>query len=238
MRLRTPVIALLVALCAPSAASANLREARAWAADREGRVSFCLRLPGEPPRGLHRTAAYPSASIVKAMLLVAALRRARGRELTVSERSRLAPMIRRSDNLAGYEVYAVVGPSGLRRVARAAGMARFEIGERLYQSRIDASDQARLFLALDEVVPRRHRRYARWLLRHVVRAQRWGIPQASARRGWRTYFKGGWQTTMVGQVALLERGGQRLALAVLTQGSPSQAYGEATIQGIARRILG
>jgi Beta-lactamase enzyme family len=233
-----PVIALLIALCAAPAARADVRQARAWAADREGRVSFCVRVPGQPPRGLHRTAAYPSASIVKAMLLVAALRRARGRPLPVSERSRITPMIRRSDNLAGYQVYAVVGPRGLRRVARAAGMLRFEVGERLYQSRIDASDQARLFLALDEVVPRRHRRYARWLLGHVVREQRWGIPQASARRGWRTYFKGGWQSTMVGQVALLERRRRRVAVAVLTQGSPSQAYGERTIQGIARRILG
>jgi D-alanyl-D-alanine dipeptidase len=64
----------------------------------------------------------------------------------------------------------------------------------------------------------------------------------SAPRGWSTFFKGGWRGTEHGRLlheaALLERGGRRISLAVLTDGNPSHAYGTATLRGVARRILG
>jgi hypothetical protein len=56
------------------------------------------------------------------------------------------------------------------------------------------------------------------------------------RRGYRVFFKGGWRTDIAHQVAMLERGGGRVALAVLTR-SPSLAYGEASIAGVAARVL-
>ena len=222
----------------PLVTPARVQAARAYAAHRHGRIAFCVRETGQPPVGLRRTGAYQSASVVKAMLLVAQLRRARDRALTEEERRRLASMIRFSENGAAERTFDVVGTRGLRAVARVSGMRRFRVQEgHVFEARVTASDQTRLFLGLDDLVPGRHRRYARALLRSVVAQQRWGIPQAAAPRGFRVYFKGGWRARLVVQAALLERGGRRLSVAVMTDHDPSMAYGVATIEGIARRLL-
>jgi len=39
------------------------------------------------------------------------------------------------------------------------------------------------------------------------------------------------------QVALLTRGDERVAIAVLTTGSPSHRYGKQTLRGLAERLL-
>ena len=39
------------------------------------------------------------------------------------------------------------------------------------------------------------------------------------------------------QAALLERDGRRIALAVLTSGEPTVAYGRTTLAGVATRVL-
>ena len=107
-------------------------------------------------------------------------------------------------------------------------------------STIAAADQARLFLRIDRLVPARHRRYALGLLRGVVPAQRWGIAQAVP-AGWRIAFKGGWGRGVTRQVdhqaGLLTRGRKRVAIAVLSADNPSDAYGAATLRGVAARVL-
>ena len=56
--------------------------------------------------------------------------------------------------------------------------------------------------------------------------------------GWRIYFKGGWVPPhRVHQVALLQRGRTRVAIAVLTDGAPSFRYGKQTIKGVGARLL-
>jgi hypothetical protein len=63
-------------------------------------------------------------------------------------------------------------------------------------------------------------------------------------KGWRLFFKGGWGIsdgslggTVNHQIALLERGGLRIGIAILTEGNPWTSYGESTLKGVARRIL-
>jgi hypothetical protein len=221
----------------PLVTTEGIRRARRFAQSRRGAVTFAVLDAQHRPRGLRRTAAFPAASVSKAMLLVAVLRRAAGRRLSGADRALLKPMITVSDNDAASALYARVGGEGLRKVAQAAGMHKFTDVGHWAGARITAADQARLFLRIDRLVPAAHRRYARKLLSSIVSRQRWGIARAARRARVKVFFKGGWRKDVTHQVALLERGGRRIALAVLTNGSPSQAYCEETIERIAARII-
>jgi hypothetical protein len=174
------------------------------------------------------------------MLLVAYLRRlaARGAGLDPGSRAKLYPMIHVSDNGAASAIFAIVGQGDLRQLARRAGMTHFTPSGIWGGTLITAADQARFFYNQDRLVPKRLRAYARGLLSGIAREQSWGIPSA-ARPRWKVFFKGGWNPARgrVHQVARLERGGQRIAIAVLQDNTPSMGYGEVTIAGVARRLL-
>jgi beta-lactamase class A len=245
---RTAATALLtLALAAPAAAEApphwhpHMAAARAWAAQRQGDVSFAVRTERRAWSWRGATA-YRSASIVKAMLLVAYLRRpdVRGRALRAGERALLDPMIRRSDNRAADAVHARVGLPALSALARRVGMRHFLPHPVWGGSTVTAGDQARLFLRIDRLVPTRHRAYAMSLLRGIVAGQRWGIAAARP-AGWEIAFKGGWGEGVTRQVdhqaALLTNGRLRVSIAVLSGDNPSDAYGAATLQGVAARLL-
>ena len=219
----------------------RMKGAVRFARRRAGSVSFAVVDERGRIHGFHRGRRYSSASVVKAMLLVAYLRKGgvRGRRLHGSERATLGPMIRRSDNGAATTIHNNVGNSGLRRLARRAGMRRFIPSSTWGGSQITARDQARFFFRIRGLVPARHRPYALGLLRRIVPGQRWGVPPGRP-KGWRVHFKGGWYPSggwRVHQAALLRRGNRRLAIAVLTEGDPSLGYGAGTITGVTRRLL-
>jgi hypothetical protein len=240
---RLAVAVTLAALAWPASAGAwepDVRGAAAWAAQRQGTVSFAVRtrerLYG---RGLDRQV--PAASVMKAMLMTAYLRQAgvRGRALRAGDHALLRPMIRRSDNLTATRVRDLVGNGALVRLARRAGMTRFAVNPTWGLSVITARDQTRFFLDLERLLPARHRAYALRLLRTIVPSQRWGMARAIP-EGWRLHFKGGWGSgtgAVDHQVGLLRRGRHRIAVAVLTTGSPAHAYGKATLEGVSRRLL-
>jgi hypothetical protein len=185
---------------------------------------------------------FVSASVVKAMLLVGYLRALAGRHERVGATTNalLYPMIHVSDNRAASAVWNSIGNAGLTQVAAAAGMKEFVLGADWANEQITAADQARFFFRLDRLIPRPFRRYALALLGGIDPTQSWGIPTV-ARPRWRTYFKGGWRLTgngqLVSQVALLRRRGQRVAVAVMTDGDPSMSYGVETVQGVAGRLI-
>ena len=205
----------------------GIREAQAWARGRGGTVGFAVARAGRPIRGVNLDHRFYSASVVKAMLALAVVRGARGRALTGGERGLLRPMVTYSDNDAASAVYARVGSGALYRIARAARMTRFDVGFNWADALLTARDQARLFLRIDRLAPRRHRRYLRGLLGSIVPSQRWGIAPVAEARGFKVMFKGGWRTGIFHQVALLERDGRRVAVAVLTSGT-DHGYGRAT----------
>jgi hypothetical protein len=211
--------------------------ARAYASKRAGTVSFALRTRGHL-YGYDSRRAMSSASVVKAMLMVAYLNRrgVRGRKLDGDDRALLAPMIQRSANAAANEVYGIVGSAGLYRLARRVGMRDFTTMSVWGGSQITAADQTKLFLRLERYVVRRHRDTALELLGSIVPRQRWGIARIIP-RGWTFYFKGGWTPVVQNQVGLLRRGDRRLAIAVLTSDSPNPYYGRETERGVASRLL-
>jgi hypothetical protein len=219
------------------ATRSGIAAAQRYARSRAGTVAFAVLDGRGRLRGLNRSVQYPSASVVKAMLMVAVLRRAGAGRLDGATARTLTAMITVSDNDAASAIYRRVGGAGLRAVARAAHARRFADVGWWASARLTAADQARFFYNVDRLVPAAHRRFARRLLSSIVGWQRWGIPPVAARHGMKAFFKGGWRTGITHQVALLEKDGRRLALAVFTSGEPSMAYGERTIAGIAARVL-
>jgi hypothetical protein len=243
----------VVMLCAPGSAQAagcahlragwrpHVAEARGWAAQRHGSVSFAVRTE-QRLYGWHTRRTVPMASVLKAMLLVAYLNRGtvRDRPLRAADHRLLDPMVRRSDNVTATRVRAIVGDAGLYRLARRVGMRHFRTARIWGLSRTDAADQTRFFLHLERYVTPRHRAAALQLLRTITPSQRWGIGRVRL-PGWRAYFKGGWGAgtgAVDHQVVLLRGCGEtRVAAAVMTTADGSHAYGKRTLEGVFTRLL-
>ncbi len=219
----------------------GVRAAIAYAHTRAGDVSFAVRTQHRE-WGWRVTRTVPSASVLKAMLLVAYLDdpRVRARPLRGSDHALIDPMIERSDNAAATRVLQFVGAGGVYGVAARAGMRRFSLDPVVWGlSRIDATDQAGFFLHIDSHVVARHRAVAMNLLASVIPSQRWGIGRLHL-PGWQLYFKGGWGAgtgEVEHQVVLLRHGATRVSLAVLITNSPSHAYAKQTLQGVFARLL-
>ena len=235
------VAALAAALVPPAGWKPDVEAARTYSGGRQGLVSFHVRT--ERGRWSHDAdRAVASASVVKAMLMAAYLDEpgVRRRALRAADMRLLRPMIVRSDNAAASRVRDIVGNDALARLAARAGMTRFATHALWGLSRITARDQTRLWLHFERFVPRRHRDTAMRLLRAIVPRQRWGVGRVRLPPGWQLHFKGGWGSgrgLVDHQVALLRRGEERLALAILTTGSPSHAYAKRTLRGVAERLL-
>ena len=184
-----------------------MHEASRFLTGRAGSGSFAAVDERGRVHGHRWSVQYSSASIVKAMLLVAYLDRkdVRHRALRRSERGLLGQMIR------------VWG--GCQVTAR--DQARFF-------SRI-RSLLSRRHRAYGLGLLHRIASYERWGIPQ-------GAPRGWRlyfKGGW---FRDddGWR---VHQAALLRKGKRRISIAVLTRGSPSLGYGAATIAGVTSRLL-
>jgi hypothetical protein len=210
---------------------------------RRGDIAFAVRIPGHKIWGYRPDHQEWSASIVKAMLLVAYISEpsVADRRLTTGERSILAGMITASNNDDAQVIYDQVGNGGLEALAHRVGMTHFATnpdgiwGETLITSRA----QTKFFLHINKYMPSSHRAFGMSLLNSIIPSERWGIGRV-AHRGWRLYFKGGWGygTGLIdSQVALLVRGCARVSIAVLTMHDGNHPYGKATLYGVFSRLL-
>jgi Beta-lactamase enzyme family len=222
---------------------ADMRRAWKYARRRGGLVSFAV--VDTEGRMLTREGGrlYASASVVKAMLLVAELRRLAeyGLPLDPGTEDVLEAMIAWSDNDAADSIYARVGDPGLVSVAQAAKMRRFTVAGYWGNAQVTAADLAHFFSSVRRLLPREHRRAGLRLLASVVPSQRWGLPKAAARDRWTVYFKGGWRATgsgeLVHQAGWLKDGSRHLTIAVLTDAQPSRLYAIHTVRGVADRLI-
>jgi hypothetical protein len=208
--------------------------------DSEGRVS-----------GVNVNEQFITGSVVKAMLLVAYLRRLDGmgqHYVDSYSNSFLYPMINVSDNDAATKCWSIVGNAGLYAVAAAAGMTHFSVdttaswGGSWGAALITAADQARFFFEMDSLIPREFVGYANYLLSTIAGYESWGIPAIARPLGYTVYFKAGWRPSpdvfLVHQVARLVGHHRTFAMAVMTDGDPDMSYGIDTIQGVTAALLG
>jgi hypothetical protein len=201
--------------------------------DSEGRLSGMA---------LHQQ--FITGSVVKAMLLVAYLRRlgALGqRSIDPHSASFLYPMIHISDNAAATETQSYVGDAGLYSVARAAGMTGFSVSGSWGTALLTPADQARFFFEMDSLIPSQFVDYARYLFSTIAGYESWGIPAIGRPLGYQVFFKGGWRPSprvyLVNQIARLEGHGRTFSIAVMTDGDPDMGYGVSSITGVARILL-
>jgi hypothetical protein len=223
---------------------AAINRAARYLGSRAGRTAFAVVDSEGRISGVHEHWTFVSASVVKAMLLVAYLRRlgAMGRQRVDSySNSFLYPMINVSDNSAATQTWSIVGDGALYRLAHEAGMTDFSIVGIWANAQISAADQAKFFFRMDSLIPRQFVGYARYLLSSIAGYESWGIPAVARPRGYTVFFKGGWRGTGLGQlvhqVARLEGHGRRFSMAVMTDGDPSMGYGIGTIQGVTGSLL-
>jgi hypothetical protein len=222
-----------------------IARARAYLASRAGVTAFAVvdsegRLDGV---NLHRT--FITGSVVKAILLVAYLRRLHDMgQHTVDSYSNsfLYPMINVSDNNAATTCWSIVGDVGMYSVAHAAGMTEFSVTTDWASAYISAADQAKFFFEMDSLIPREFVGYARYLLSTIASYESWGIPAIARPLGYAVFFKGGWRGTGLGQlvhqIGRLEGHHRTFSIAVMTDGDPSMQYGIDTIQGVTQALIG
>ena len=186
-----------------------------------------------------------SASVTKAMVLIALTREAQGRSLTDAERDLARAMIRRSDNGAANALFARIGAAPVAAVARRAGMTNFTLVQRkrtvdgyvLGYSRVSAVDQARLFARIDDLAAARHRAFAMQLLESIEGAGRFGILDAGidaairSKGGWRPESDGGWTVNQAAQITI---GSQTYGFAVVLGTQQTFEAGGAAIASVAR----
>ena len=212
-----------------------------YLAGRGGRTSFAVVDSTGRLSGLNTREHFQTASVIKVMLLIAYLQRLEAHHagLQASDRALLYPMIHESNNDDASAVLGVVGEAAVERVAHEAGMSDYVPGVGWWAySQTSAADQARFFAQLEKLTPRRFYPYERGLMSTIESEQSWGVPPV-ARPNWQVFFKTGALPSegLFNEVARLERPGITFTVAVFTDGDPSMAYGEQTIEGVGSILL-
>lgn len=189
----------------------------------------------------------PMASVVKVLVMLVVLERARAerRPVTEGELALLWPMITASDNDSTSELWEDIGRGqAVASYLRAVGVTGFtpDPGRSWGVSFASARAMATVLGKLlgGEILDPPSRALALRLLDGVVPQQRWGVPAGTApadavgvKNGWYAGEEG-WRVNSVGVVRPADR--PPYAVAVMTGSRPTWREGIGTIEGIAERI--
>ena len=211
-------------------------------------VAIAVRDPaGGLSCALHASRHFDSASVVKATIMAAVLRRAQEqrRGLTPRETAGLRAMITRSDNNAASMLWADLGRARVAAFLALAAMTATVPGSGGYWglTQITATDEMRLLDVLTDrhdVLSARWQAYALGLMAAVVPGQRWGAPfgtpagvTAHNKNGWLPRAARGWRVHSLG---IFTGAGRDYRMAVLTDGNRSMDYGVDTVQRVALAV--
>ncbi|MFC1419541.1 serine hydrolase [Streptacidiphilus cavernicola] len=195
---------------------------------------------------------FDSASVVKATIMGAVLRRAQDqhRKLTSWEVSNLKLMITHSDNTAATNLWNSIGRTRFAAYLKLAGMTSTVPGSGPYWglTQINAHDEVKLlntFTNNHAVLSAASRAYALTLMSQVIPSQRWGVPYrapsgslVSNKNGWLPRATRAWRVHSIGAVT---GGGRDYLMAVLSDNDKTMQYGIDTLQritGVLNRDLG
>ena len=190
-----------------------------------------------------------SASVVKATILAALLRKAHAqhRSLTQHEQDLAWLMITQSDNDAATALWNDVGMHALQRFLDLAGMKQTVLGQNGFWglTKITAHDEMILLQHLlrpNTVLTKNARHYELYLMDHVIASQRWGVP-AGAPSNFRVHVKNGWAplpfTTspwFINSIGCFTHLDQNYSIVVLTANNPDMQYGVTTVENVAEII--
>lgn len=205
---------------------------------------------------LHPRSVQYTASIVKVQIMGTALQEAAvaGQPLPAPEAALMGPMIENSDNDAATALLSDVGgPGAVGRFDQSAGLAHTTPSTLALipgtslpgwgLTTTTALDEVTLisdFAFPNPVLDETSRSYGLSLLEHIEPDQSWGVsagagPGATValKNGWLPVRTAKWQVDSIGWIS---GHGRNYVLAVLTAGSPTEDYGIATIETIARDI--
>ena len=233
------------------------RRLRAYLAGRSGHVTAALYDARTKKTWLyHPQFAQYTASIVKVEIMGTALHEAEaaGRDLPAAEAALMPSMIENSDNDSATTLLQDVGgPRAIARFDRSAGL-NDTIPSKLALipgtslpgwglTTTTALDEVTLvsnFAYPSSVLSDAARKYGLSLMEHIEADQDWGVSggvpagtTVALKNGWLPVGSSGWQVNSIGWISGHRR---NYVLAVLTDGSPTEAYGIDTIETIARDV--
>jgi len=189
---------------------------------------------------------FPSASVVKVIILGTLLRelQARHQHIGPGQAALARIMITQSDNHAATVLWNDVGPARLQGFLTAAGMNHTVLDPDGFwgMTLVNAHDEMvllRLLVTPNKVLDRASRAYALRLMASVIPAQRWGVP-AGAPANVTVHVKNGWLPVpslwVINSIGDFTQAAGAYSIAVLTRDNPSMAYGVDTVERVASPV--